>query len=84
MFMYQEIGEVQSVQDCQWFCKEIYAGNCTYFLYDRRSEECKMFDGSLVDFQTDCNEVGYANVPDHAQCDTLFALDSGNGCYVSF
>lgn len=77
----EKIGEVQNVEECQWFCKEIYTANCTYFLYDRTTDECKLFDGLLEEFKDDCNEVGYANEPSHEDCDTTFDYAGENGCY---
>lgn len=77
----EEIGEIQSIQICQWFCKEIYTANCTWFLYDRTTMDCKLFEGSLDDFQNDCSEIGYARDPSISDCPSAFDATSDNACY---
>ena len=80
---YQQISRLETIQDCQWFCTDIYSTNCTWFLYDRTTKVCKLFKGSLDDFQNDCKEVGYAKNPSHSECLPAFTAMSDNGCYVS-
>ena len=79
----QDIGQIDGVQTCQAFCKDLYQGTCTWFMYDRTTHDCKLFNGSLNDLQTDCREVGYARDPGHGSCDTEFDSSSADGCYVS-
>ena len=52
-------------------------------MYDRTTNDCKLFSGSLTQLHADCREVGYAREPDHGQCDVVFLANSSNGCYVS-
>ena len=52
-------------------------------MFDRTTNDCMLFSGSLNDLQDDCREVGYAREPNHASCDTVFPSNSSNGCYVS-
>lgn len=72
----EEIGQIQNTPECQWFCKVIYESNCTWFLYDRTTKDCKLFEGSVDDFQNDCNERGYARNPPISEC--LASFDSGS------
>ena len=82
-FFTQEIGQIADAQTCQSFCNELYNGVCTWFIFDRTTNDCKLFSGSLNDLRADCKEVGYAKEPDHNLCDDVFASDSENACYVS-
>ena len=52
-------------------------------MFDRTTDECKLFSGSLENLHADCKEVGYAKDPDHSSCDVVFESNSANGCYVS-
>jgi len=77
----EEIGQVSDAQTCQSFCKDLYRGSCAWFIFDRTTNDCKLFSGSLDDLRADCKEVGYAKEPNHSSCDTVFASNSTNGCY---
>jgi len=77
----EEIGQIADAQTCQSFCNELYNGVCTWFIFDRTTNDCKLFSGSLNDLRADCKEVGYAKEPDHNLCDDVFASDSENACY---
>ena len=79
----QEIGHISGAQTCQRFCNELYNGTCQWFMYDKTTEDCKLFSSSLNDLWNDCREVGYAREPNHELCDEMFPSDSSNGCYVS-
>ena len=52
-------------------------------MFDRTTNDCMLFSGSLKDLQDDCREVGYAREPNHASCDAVFPSNSSDGCYVS-
>ena len=52
-------------------------------MFDKTTEDCKLFSSPLNDLWNDCREVGYAREPDHELCDEMFPSDSSNGCYVS-
>merc|ERR1712064_215248 len=56
----EEIGQIADAQTCQSFCKDLYPGACTWFMFDRTTNDCKLFSGSLDDLRADCKEVGYA------------------------
>merc|ERR1712038_102982 len=77
----EEIGQVSDAQTCQSFCKDLYRGSRAWFIFDRTTNDCKLFSGSLDDLRADCKEVGYAKEPNHSSCDTVFASNSSNGCY---
>ena len=72
-----------SVQVCQDFCKELYSNKCTWFIYDRTTNDCKLFSGSVNALKEDCRELGYMNEPSIDLCDAEFEVDSENGCLVS-
>jgi len=77
----EEIGHISDAQTCQRFCNELYNGTCQWFMYDKTTEDCKLFSSSLNDLWNDCREVGYAREPNHELCDEMFPSDSSNGCY---
>jgi len=77
----EEIGQIADAQTCQSFCKDLYPGACTWFMFDRTTNDCKLFSGSLDDLRADCKEIGYAKEPAHASCDVVFDSGSENGCY---
>merc|ERR1712038_843245 len=77
----EEIGQVSDAQTCQSFCKDLYRGSRAWFIFDRTTNDCKLFSGSLDDLRADCKEVGYAKEPNHSSCDTVFASNSSDGCY---
>ena len=52
-------------------------------MFDRTTNDCRLFSGSLSDLYSDCKEVGYAKQPEHSLCDVVFESNSVNGCYVS-
>ena len=52
-------------------------------MFDKTTEDCKLFSSSLNDLWNDCREVGYAREPDHELCDEMFPSESSNGCFVS-
>ena len=61
----------------------MYNEVCNWFIFDRTTNDYKLFSGSLNDLHDDCNEVGYKKEPNHESCDAVFPPDSENGCYVS-
>ena len=79
----KEIGHVDDVQTCQEFCKDLYSGTCDWFIFDRTTNDCKIFNGTVSDFKDDCREIGYSRDPPIAACDVVFDEMSENGCYVS-
>ena len=81
--MLQEIGAVPDAVTCQKFCKELYAGTCEIFMYDKTTQDCRLFSGSLEDLQKDCREIGYAVEPAFTECNKVFPVQGDTGCYVS-
>ena len=60
----------------------IYDNKCTWFLFDKKSNECKLFQGNPTDFQDDCSEFGYSVEPDYDQCSGVAMAGSENECDV--
>jgi len=77
----EEIGLIPDVQTCQSFCRDLYNGTCTWFMFDKTTSDCKLFTGSLNDLYADCKGVGYSREPATNKCNVLFAPDSANACY---
>ena len=77
------MGNIKSVQICQNICKELYSDACTWFKYDRTTNDCKIFSGSINSFKEDCQEIGYLKEPSVELCDVIFEPESRNGCYVN-
>jgi len=70
-----------NVQMCQRVCKEIYHERCTWFMFDRTSNDCKIFSGPINRLKEHCDEMGYLNGPSFEICDEVFEPESQNGCY---
>ena len=68
---------------CQWFCTHIYSPNCTWFLYDKTTLDCKLFDGPQENFYSDCKEVGFAEPgTSFSECLAPFGSANDDICYV--
>ena len=78
----QKIGGINSIEHCQSFCKFIYSETCTWFLYDNKNKECKLFNGQLDDLFDRCNDNSFAEFPSFLKCMSVFNPTSDNGCYV--
>ena len=52
-------------------------------MFDRTTNDCKLFKGSLTDLHNDCREVGYAVHPKYTECDKVFDVSSAQACFVS-
>jgi len=77
----EEIGAVDDAQTCQHFCNDLYPESCEWFMYDRTTNDCKLFKGSVSDLQDDCREYGYAVTPSTDQCIAAFDVGSDDECY---
>ena len=53
-------------------------------MFDRTTQDCKLFKGTGEDFEEDCQESGYLKEPSVDLCESTFDPDSDNGCFVSF
>ena len=73
---------MEDAETCQMFCKDLYPGSCNWFIFDKTSNDCKLFRGSLADFQNDCREIGYAVHPMYTECNTVFDEASDHACLV--
>jgi len=77
----EEVGHIESVQVCQHICKELYPDWCTWFIYDRTTNDCKVFSGSIDSFREDCQELGYQKEPSMEHCDVVYEPEEKNACY---
>jgi len=75
----ETVGEIPSVEECQWFCKELYSGECTWFAFDSQTNQCNIFKGSITDYTSSCELVGYPKEPNVADCSTTLTGD--DACY---
>jgi len=76
----EEIGAVEDAITCQQFCKELYSTTCEWFMYDRTTNDCKLFKGTLEDLEDDCTEAGYAIRPLYDDC-SVSNVNSDDACY---
>ena len=81
ILIFQEIGQVADVQTCQELCKDLYTDDCEWFIYDRTTKDCRLFQGSMF-LAEDCREIGYYREPKIEDCEHLWDSDSENACYV--
>ena len=51
-------------------------------MYDKKSTECKLFNGDPMAFHDDCNEFGYSVEPDYDQCCDVEPAGDPNECDV--
>jgi len=53
---------------CQLFCREIFAGVCTFFLYDREEDLCQLYDYDPGDYAAACSIIGATPTPKLSEC----------------
>ena len=76
--------ELYTVQACQDQCRFGYEGLCTFFIYNPRWAQCKLYKQyNLMDYAKGCRRFGYAKEPEYGLCSSVFDMSSDNGCYVS-
>jgi len=76
----EQINDLETPEMCQWFCRDIYGSKCTWFLYDKKSTECKLFEGSPMALYDDCRQHGYSVEPNFDMCNGVQADGSGKEC----
>merc|ERR1711996_108958 len=76
----EEIGAVSNATTCQQFCKDLYPTTCGWFMYDRTTNDCKLFKGALSELEKDCTESGYAIRPSYDEC-KVANVETQDGCY---
>ena len=79
---FKDVRGIESAHVCQWYCREIYRNKCNWFLYDKKTKDCKLFEGSLMELFDDCKENSYAIDPDFEQCQAVYSSDSEYSCEV--
>ena len=82
IFSLKQINDLETPEMCQWFCRDIYGSKCTWFLYDKKSTECKLFEGSPMALYDDCRQHGYSVEPNFDMCNMIQADGSGKECEV--
>ena len=59
---------VPTEEICQQLCREDYADNCVFFIYDRVNQICELFDFNEQDFSDSCQKVGGTPEPSLVEC----------------
>ena len=63
----KDLGEDET---CQLFCREIFAGVCTFFLYDRMEDICQLYNYEPGDYAAACSILGGTPTPKLEDCQT--------------
>ena len=63
----KDLGEEET---CQLFCREIFVGVCTFFLYDRMEDICQLYNYEPGDYAAACSILGGTPTPKLADCQT--------------
>jgi len=79
-YLHEEISRIQSAQVCQWFCSDIYAPNCTWFLYDKTTMDCKIFSAPLELLHEDCQELGFSSSTPYWECTKEYDASGEDAC----
>ena len=53
---------------CQQICREVYAGRCNFFIYDREDELCELYDIDEQLYVDSCKRTASTQQPDLAEC----------------
>ena len=60
---------VTNIENCQFYCSEIYSRVCKYFVFDRRMLTCDIMSTSEIDT---CTRISGGLKPETKFCDSLF------------
>ena len=72
---------VNNIEDCQFFCADIYEGVCQFFTYDYAATDkrnCKLYAIPPTDYAASCSIIGGSKTDDPAEC-----ANPSNPCAVS-
>ena len=69
-----------TMDDCQFFCNEIYKENCTFFISDKRQNLCEIWTIAAKDYEKDC--VKHEG-PVGKEGDLAICKDNTKDCNVS-
>ena len=64
---------------CQTFCREVFSGVCTFFIYDRQQDICQLYDYDEHEYTDSCARIALTPNPSLAECKT-----SDDDCVVRF
>jgi len=53
---------------CQQICREVYAGRCIFFIYDREDELCELYDIDEQIYVDSCKRITGTPQPSLAEC----------------
>ena len=67
---FETLKDLGGAEQCQLFCREIFAGVCTFFLYDREEDLCSLYNYDPGDYAAACSILGGTPTPKLADCQT--------------
>ena len=81
---FKAVHDIPSVEECQWFCNQIYAHSCTWFSYNVKTSHCKLFSGTMTDYKKQPNQV--VHTAQTAYSEQSSPLDAGpdEECHVRY
>ena len=78
----QQIKQINSAIDCQWFCAVYYSKQCTSFSYDEQNRYCKIYAGPEEEMYDYCDELGFSSHPSLAECVAPMNASHNEPCHV--
>ena len=67
---FETLKDLGGAETCQLFCREIFAGVCTFFLYDREEDLCSLYNYEPGDYAAACSILGGTPTPKLDECAT--------------
>ena len=79
---YDDDGLIETLKDvdeasCQFYCNVIYAGQCTFFIYDHKQVICELLQEPFGNYADSCRKIGGPPSPSVDSC-----KDSNDPCKV--
>ena len=65
---FETLKDLGGAETCQLFCREIFAGVCTFFLYDQEEDLCSLYDYDAGDYASACSILGGTPTPKLSEC----------------
>ena len=72
---------MDNIENCQFFCADIYEGVCQFFTYDYAATDkrnCKLYAIPPTDYAASCSIIGGSKTDDPTEC-----ANPSNPCAVS-